>query len=268
METRIQDGKLVLTGFAGAFGGGQVQLKGHMPVDQGSEKSADLRFADVSVQKAGEIIGNQKLVAWLGDATLSGVIKGEWQGKGADAIGLSANGSLALVANKGTISDPQVLEKLGKLAGISDLQRLRFDSIKLKAHAEDGKFVIDSALVEGPDLTLAMAGNYVVADDNLNLKIAMSVAPELAERSTYLKVKNVLDIFKSNDEASATNGEFVEVPVLLVSGDLRKPDVSLEKQKGKDKTGTATAKADTKKPANGTTSDFFTTVKQLAKGTE
>ncbi len=261
METRMQNGKMVLTGFAGAFGGGQVQLTGNMPVDHQSEKSADLRFADVSVEKAGQIIGNPSLVAWLGNTNLSGSVKGEWEGKGASQISRSADGTLTLVAGNGVITDKKVLEKLGSLAGISELEQLRFDSIKIKAHAADGKIVIDAASVEGPDLNLALVGNYSVQDDHLDLKIAMSVAPEIASKSSYLKVKNVLDIFRSDNEPN-TEGEFVEVPVLLVSGDLKKPDVKLDKSKP---ARTTAAAADSANAANQADGGFMAKMKQLAK---
>lgn len=227
MQTRIENGKLVLTGFKGGFGAGQVDLKGNISGETGKQSDAKLAFNDVSINKAMEVIGQAGAMQGLGNISISGTVEATWQGKDPKEILSSASGTVTVSTGPGAVTDPALIGQLKKMAKFSELTELRYTSIKLEAQVNDGTIVVNSVTVTGPDFTIAAKGNYSAKADTLNMQIDAKVSPELASRSTYLKLKNVAGLFQGWGKSSAASeGAFVEVPRLMVSGTLTNPSVS------------------------------------------
>ncbi len=227
MATRMQNGKMVLTGVQGKVGGGQVHMAGRVAVDSDKTNNVTVKFDDLSLAKAAVMIGQPDADILLGDASISGFVKGNWRGEGLKEISSSASGTLTVETGPGVITDEAALAKLAKLTGIDHLAELRYTNIKLQAHAADGKISIDSITANGPNFRLAAKGSYIAGIDDLDIKIAASVSPEMAAKSSYMKLNNVMGFLRGEEKAKA--GEFVEIPTLFVSGDLRKPDVKTTK---------------------------------------
>lgn len=227
MATRVQNGKMVLTGVQGKVGGGQVHMAGRVGLSSEKPNTATVKFDDLSLAKAATMIGQPGVDAVLGDSKVSGFAKGRWQGEGLKEISASANGTLTVETGPGVITDTETLSRLAKLTGIDHLPELRYTSIKLQARAADGNVVIDSITATGPNFRLAAKGTYVSGSDDLDMKIAASVSPAMAAKSSYMKLSNVMGFLRGEDKPDA--GEFVDIPRLIVSGDLKTPEVSIDK---------------------------------------
>lgn len=243
MATRMVNGKMILTGVQGKVGGGQVHMAGRVAVDSEKSNNATVKFDDLSLAEAAEMVGYPKTGSHLDEATISGFAKGRWQGEGLKEIASSANGTLTVESGPGVITDTAVLERLAEITGIANLEELRYSNVKLRARAADGKITIDSITASGPNFKLSAKGVYAAGDDNLEMHIEASVSPEMAAKSSYMKFSNVMGFLRGEEKPET--GEFIKVPTLIVSGELKKLDVRMEK------TDEVASKAETKevKPA-------------------
>jgi len=231
METRINNGKVTLTGLHGDVGTGRVEMAGNIAVGSGEAKNLTVNFAEVPVSDAAGLLGNARVPSWLTETLVSGTIKGEWQGEGFKEISSSAKGALHIKTGAGVITDKTILEKLADLLKVDELSEVKYDSITLKAHAVNGVFVLDEIQASGPEFNVKAIGKYTAKADALDIRIDLAVSQEIASRSTYLKLKNVFGIFGGGPEMKETADGLVEVPRLLVSGALKKPEVKLDKTK-------------------------------------
>ncbi len=226
MLTQMQNGKMVLKGIQGDIGGGQVVMAGNVAAGQKSN-NATVKFADVPLAEAAVMVGQEKVAGWLGDLVVTGFIKGEWQGKGLTEITRTADGALVIQTGPGVISDPAALARIAKATGVPELQELKYNSAKVQARATDGKIAIDFIRAEGPEFKLQAKGTYDAGSDNLDLDIEATVSQELAAKSSYMKLNNVMSFLRG--EEKETSEEFVSIPRLQVSGEFRKPTVTLDK---------------------------------------
>jgi hypothetical protein len=162
-------------------------------------------------------------------------VKGQWRGEGLKNISQSARGAIVMKTGAGVITDKVTLGRLASLLKVSELAELRYDGISLKAHAADGRLMIDELNATGPQFKVSAAGNYLALADDLDIKIDLAVSQEIASQSTYLKISNVLGVFgkSSAKTVSTANGDMVAVPRLLVQGELKKPEVKLDPAQAK-----------------------------------
>ncbi len=229
MATRMVNGKMILTGVQGSVGGGRVHMAGRVPMDSEKANTATVKFDDLSLAEATAMIGQPGLGVLFGNVEVSGFVKGRWQGDDIKTISSSADGTLTINAGPGVITNQVILNRLEKLTGIADLAQLKYSSISIKAKASDGKIVIESLTAEGPNFNLAASGTYLAKSDNLDIAIEASVSPEMAAKSSYMKLSNVMGFLRGEEKPET--GDFIDIPRMIVSGEIKKPDVRFDKSK-------------------------------------
>ena len=222
---RMENGKISVTQFQGDLGGGQVKMTGNVSGSATTPNSADVKFAGVSLDHVAKLIGANEAPAWLLKMAVSGSISANWQGKGLVELSQSAKGNVTIESGPGELCDEQVLQFLAKLLHVSNLTELQYTSATLQAHAGNGTFVVDKLTADGPQFTLSAEGDYSAVSDQLDLRINVAVSPELVSRSSYEKLKNVVEAFGLVNESVET--QLVQIPQLQVSGALAKPNVTV-----------------------------------------
>lgn len=228
MLTQMENGRMVLKGIQGELGGGKIQMAGNIAADAESN-SATIKFQDVRLTQAAELFGKKDLSGWLGSLVVTGFIQGAWEGKGLGEISGTADGAFVLQTGPGIITDKVILDKIAKATGVTELPELAYDKIKVQARAKDGKVTLDFIRAEGPEFKLESKGMYNTASNDLKMTIEATVSQELAAKSSYMKLNNVMSFLRGDSKAEATGDEFVEIPRLVVSGELLKPQVGLDK---------------------------------------
>jgi hypothetical protein len=239
MLTRMENGKMVLKGIQGEVGGGKIQMAGNIAADAASN-SATVKFEDVRLEKAAALLGKEDLTGWMGDLVVSGFVKGEWEGKGMSAVTRTADGAMVLQTGPGVITDKAILGSIAKATGVTDLPELAYSNIKIQARAKDGHIALDFIRAEGPEFKLESKGKYNASTDKLDVTIDATVSQKLAAKSSYMKLNNVMGFLRGDSQPEQSD-EFVEIPRLLVSGELRKPRVGLDTAVTEKVTATAAA---------------------------
>jgi hypothetical protein len=136
-----------------------------------------------------------------------------------------AKGNVTIESGPGELCDEQVLQFLAKVLHVSNLTELQYTNATLQAHAVNGTFVVDKLTAEGPQFTLTAEGDYSAVSDKLDMRINVAVSPELVSRSSYEKIKNVVQVFGLVNDAAET--QMVPIPQLQITGALAKPSVKV-----------------------------------------
>lgn len=244
MQTRLENGKMVLTGLDGHMAGGRVQLTGNVQPEGNQPKVAHLEFRDVAGEQLQSYLKGSGWGTALQGAKFSGSIKGEWRGQSVREIASSARGTALLVAGPGKITDKKVLTKLADALKVKELNELSYDSLRLKLNANAGHVTLQELDMTGPDFHVKATGKYAPSADEMRLVVNLGVSHEIAQASSYMKLKNVLGFFGRSDNADQgeTAEGLVKVPELLVQGKLTDLKVSLAKG-GATETASAPAKS-------------------------
>lgn len=227
MQTQLQDGKMVLTGFQGGFAGGQVQMSGHLnsAAPAGEGQGLDVRFAGLSVDRLVSFAFPGLRLPTLPNAKITGQAKGEWSGAELNSAASTLQGTFDITLSQTALSDAGLLAKLASATGIPELKAVLVDGGRMTGTAQNGIVQLHSLTLSGPDFQMAAAGTVDLNQNEMNLSADVSVAHELAQQSAFYKVKNVIAFFKGNagNDGAQASAEPVKLPKLTVVGSLTQP---------------------------------------------
>lgn len=233
MQTKLEAGKMVLTGFNGGFGGGQVEMSGRInsAAADADSQQLNVKFANVALDQVLALLSPSFVNPALKGLTVSGNAVGDWQGVSLKSVGSSLQGNFELTLGAGALADPALLAKLAEVTGIKDLQPISFESGRLMGSAQDGQVKLTSLEFSGPDFKLQANGSIDLHEQDMDLTFDVHVAQALAEKSSFYKMKNVLSFFKSakTEAEPKPETELVAVPRFSLVGPLRSPQVQFGK---------------------------------------
>jgi hypothetical protein len=227
MQTRLEGGKMVLTGFQGGFAGGQVQMNGRLN-SSGSASEAqniDVRFASVSIAKLIGLAAPGLRLPLPDSVSVSGSANAGWLGSDLLAAAPTVNGAFDVALAPTIVTDPVLLAKLAQAVGIPQLAELKVNSGRIAGTATDGRVQLSSLTLNGPEFDINATGEIDLARQDLDLSLEVTVAHALAQQSTFYKMKNVLGFLKGS--SAKASEEPVRLPTIAVVGPLSAPKVQL-----------------------------------------
>lgn len=155
-----------------------------------------------------------------GKADVSGDLKASTQG---GDLSKALNGPLKVTAGKGRVYRFNLLAKIFAILNVAEIFRgtlpdlaeegCAYDSISLEGKLENGKFVIERALMDSPNMKMAGEGHVDLATRKADLVVLVSPL-----RTLDRIVGNVPVLGK------VLGGSLISIPV-QVSGDIADPDV-------------------------------------------
>ncbi|MGI8906192.1 MAG: AsmA-like C-terminal region-containing protein [Candidatus Sumerlaeaceae bacterium] len=226
MQTRIEGGEMVLTGFHGRLAGGKVEMRGRVnPTGGDSERQhMNVNVANVAVDQILSLLAPAALRPVISGLQLSGTVAGAWQGVGLDTISTTLTGDFDFALAPGVITERALLEKIANATGITDLTKISFDTAHVAGTATDGNIQLSELRITGPDVQLVGSGAIDLQTEQMNLSFEGNVSQEIAQKSAFFQVKNILNSFKNNT-APAANAQLVQLPSFELVGSMRSPEV-------------------------------------------
>lgn len=229
MQTRVENGHMVMTGFNGAFASGTVQMAGRVSSSGTGAQRADIRLNAVDLGQVLPLAGGISL-PFLKGVEVSGIADASWEGGDIVSIGQNLTGQFALKIGSGHLTDPAVLAKLAKATGMQNLDPIKFSSGAVEGIAREGHLQLTRLELAGPEFKLVASGDVNVRADDLDLVFNVDVAQKLARQSSFFKLNSVLSLFKGKTEQDGptpSGSEFVKLPEFALVGSLKKPEFRL-----------------------------------------
>lgn len=228
VNSRLENGNLVVQGFSGSLGGGKVQASGRVNTgDKNGAQHVNAQFDDVELAQVLDLLGINMVSAGVSNVRADGVVNLRWNGLKADTIRRSISGTAVVKSGPGTISKSSpLLDRLASSAGISDPEDLSFTSSRIELNAHSGTVQVKSLVIQGPDVQLAAAGTIDVAAGQINLLMDVNVSPAIASKSNFYKLQSLASVFGKKQELNADG--YVEIPRITVAGALNSPDINMD----------------------------------------
>ncbi|MGI8907663.1 MAG: AsmA-like C-terminal region-containing protein [Candidatus Sumerlaeaceae bacterium] len=175
---RISNNKPVVTGLSGEFANGQVGLDGEINLanPEGTHR-ANVHFQGVCLAGVLQILGIN--VQQPTDGRVRGTLNARWTGMKQAQVQRSIDGTLSLELTEGTLTDTDLLRRLSKAVGITELKRLDVNSGRLEAIISNGELRITSQKFEGPQFDVDVTGRVNLLSGDVDLRCQLRLAPAL-----------------------------------------------------------------------------------------
>jgi uncharacterized protein YhdP len=229
-----EKGGLVIESFSAEIGGGRVAGVGKVDLsDKSATQKMRVQLSNVDLAQLA-----QTLSLPLGGALpgkVSGTVDVAWLGSGYDEIRHSVTGNADLRFGASEFANLVGLDKLAEFAGVPGLKELAFTSGEAKLTADAGKLTVTSVKLSGPGEEFTAKGTIDLTTDEIDGRIDVAVASELAQQSENQLVRDAA--------ANANGAKLVKLPVpLSITGPLSAPETQADLKSVDFKTAVSLAK--------------------------
>lgn len=230
VNSRIENGHLVVQGLSGSLGGGKLQASGRVDTgDKSGVQHVKAQFDDIEISEVLDLLGLDMTSVGVSKIRADGVVNLRWNGLDPGAARQTISGTATVKSGPGLISrNSPLLDRLADSAGISDPEDLRFTSGRIELAAEAGRVQIKSLVLQGPEFQLAAAGTVDLAGQQINMLMDVNVSPAIAKKSSYYKLQSLASVFGRKGQETNAYG-MVEIPRIAIAGRMEKPEVTLDR---------------------------------------
>lgn len=221
-----ENGGMVLEGFTGKLGGGEISVDGRV---DWSRPEARHR-ARLTVQNVGtrEFLDAFDIVL---DGRISTVITGfadlQWNGTKMKAMKRSLDATAELNIGPGYVSNAKVLEYIASVSGIEALRKIEFSRGIMRGHSSNQTLFIDELWLEGPALRARLTGTMDLLTDEIRLRPELAISPELAQSSVRNEVRAGMQVLDTLTKDRASRLVSVPLPIVF-GGTLKKPILMMD----------------------------------------